>query len=218
MFDLAKVPGINVKEIKSLDNAKWAVQEFCKIKSMQPLWTLLHVPNISHELKDAINDLIYIFEQENPSVDKIKAVYKKLKLDNVPLNIILTDMNNYQIGFRAFVNSIEEAPIRPEWWDEMLDTINTLQSEIAFRQETTVRQKIVAFYIKKTAPQSSANPVPPVVVNTTASTTQNNISKISEAKNKIKSINMPNMFWQKLALDLLDEHPELADYFANLNI
>ena len=53
---------------------------------------------------------------------------------------------------------------------------------------------------------------------TTASTTQNNISKISEAKNKIKSINMPNMFWQKLALDLLDEHPELADYFANLNI
>lgn len=127
-------------------------------------------------------------------------------------------MNNYQIGFRAFVNSIEEAPIRPEWWDEMLDTINTLQSEIAFRQETTVRQKIVAFYIKKTAPQSSANPVPPVVVNTTASTTQNNISKISEAKNKIKSINMPNMFWQKLALDLLDEHPELADYFANLNI
>lgn len=29
---------------------------------------------------------------------------------------------------------------------------------------------------------------------------------------------MPNMFWQKLALDLLDEHPELADYFANLNI
>ena len=218
LFDLAKVPGINVKEIKSLDNAKWAVQEFCKIKSMQPLWTLLHVPNISHELKDAINDLIYIFEQENPSVDKIKAVYKKLKLDNVPLNIILTDMNNYQIGFRAFVNSIEEAPIRPEWWDEMLDTINTLQSEIAFRQETTVRQKIVAFYIKKTAPQSSANPVPPVVVNTTASTTQNNISKISEAKNKIKSINMPNMFWQKLALDLLDEHPELADYFANLNI
>ena len=218
LFDLAKVPGINVKEIKSLDNAKWAVQEFCKIKSMQPLWTLLHVPNISHELKDAINDLIYIFEQENPSVDKIKAVYKKLKLDNVPLNIILTDMNNYQIGFRAFVNSIEEAPIRPEWWDEMLDTINTLQSEIAFRQETTVRQKIVAFYIKKTAPQSSANPVPSVVVNTTASTTQNNISKISEAKNKIKSINMPNMFWQKLALDLLDEHPELADYFANLNI
>ena len=171
LFDLTKVPGINVKEIKSLDNAKWAVQEFCKIKSMQPLWTLLHVPNISHELKDAINDLIYIFEQENPSVDKIKAVYKKLKLDNVPLNIILTDMNNYQIGFRAFVNGIEEAPIRPEWWDEMLDTINTLQSEIAFRQETTVRQKIVAFYIKKTAPQSSANPVPPVVVNTTASTT-----------------------------------------------
>ena len=41
---------------------------------------------------------------------------------------------------------------------------------------------------------------------------------IADLKNKIKSINMPNMFWQKLAIDLLDEHPELADYFANLNI
>lgn len=220
LFDLAKVPGINVKEIKSLDNAKWAVQEFCKIKSKQPLWTLLHVSSISQELKDAIKDLIYIFEQENPSVDKIKIVYKRLKLDNVPLNIILTNMDNYQIGFKAFVNGIEEAPIKPEWWNEMLDAIDTLQSEIAFRQEATVRQKIVAFYIKKT--QQQVDPVTPVIpivpVPSDISTIPGNDLKISEAKSKIKSINMPNMFWQKLALDLLDEHPELADYFANLNI
>ena len=208
LFDLNKVPGINVKEIKSLENAKWAVQEFCKIKSKQPLWTLLHVPNINipQDQKDAIKDLIYIFEQENPSVDKIKAVYKKLKLDNVPLNIILTDVTNYQIGFNAFVNSIEEAPIKREWWKEMLEAIETLQSEIAFRQESTVRQKVVAFYIKKTTPQPqpAPNPAPS--------------TKMSEAKDKIKSINMPNMFWQKLVLDLLNDHPELADYFADLNI
>lgn len=219
LFDLMKVPGINVQEIKSLENAKWAVQEYCKTKIMQPLWTLLHVPTIPHEQKDAIKDLIYIFEQENPSVDKIKSVYKKLKLDNVPLNIILTNMASYQTGFRAFVNSIEEAPIKPEWWNEMLEAIDTLPSEIAFRKEADVRQKIVAFYIKKTTkppvvpPTTGPGPdTPPLPLVTPPS------SRMSEAKDKIKSINMPNMFWQKLALDLLNDHPELADFFADLNI
>lgn len=219
LFDLVNVSGINVKEIKSLENAKWAVQEYCKTKTKQPLWTLLHVPSISKDQKDAIKELIYIFEQENPSVDKIKSVYKKLKLDNVPLNIILTNMGNYQTGFRSFVNSIEEATIKPEWWNEMLEAIDTLPSEIAFRKEADVRQKIVAFYIKKTTKPvdvplgSDPNPtIPPTTSTPTAS------SRISEAKDKIKNINMPNMFWQKLALDLLNEHPELADYFADLNI
>lgn len=218
LFDLVKVPGINVKEIKSLENAKWAVQEYCKTKTLQPLWTLLHVPSIPMDQKDAIKDLIYIFEQENPSVEKIKSVYKKLKLDNVPLSIILTNMANYQTGFRAFVNSIEEAPIKPEWWNEMLEAIDTLPSEIAFRKESDVRQKIVAFYIKKTTkppvvPPTGPGPdIPPLPPVTPPS------SRMSEAKDKIKSINMPNMFWQKLALDLLNDHPELADYFADLNI
>lgn len=220
LFDLMKIPGINVKDIKSLENAKWAVQEYCKTKTMQPLWTLLHVPSIPQEQKDAIRELIYIFEQENPSVEKIKSVYKKLKLDHVPLNIILTNTANYQSGFIAFVNSIEEAPIKHEWWEEMLEAIDTLPSEIAFRKETDVRQKIVAFYIKKTTkppvipsnPTLKAAPPDPEPPETPVS------SRISEAKDKIKSINMPNMFWQKLALDILDNHPELADYFADLNI
>lgn len=221
LFDLAKVPGINVKEIKSLENAKWAVQEFCKMKSKQPLWTLLHVPTIPQDQKDAIKDLIYIFEQESPSVDKIKAVYKKLKLDNVQMCIILNDMANYQTGFRAFVNSIEEVTIKPEWWNQMLEAIDSLQSEVAFRQETTVRQKIVAFCINKIKQQTQ-----PIQVNTDTVHNPDPAPKpqptptlrLSEAKDKIKSINMPNMFWQKLALDLLNDHPELADYFADLNI
>lgn len=218
IFDLSRVPGINIKEIKSLENAKWAVQEFCKKKSMQPLWTLLHVSSISKDQKDAIKDLIYIFEQENPSVDKIKEVYNKLHLERVSLNIVLTNMANYQAGFRAFVNSIEEAPIKPEWWNEMLEAIDTLQAEIAFRQEATVRQKIVAFYIKKTTvlppPGPSTKPSTPPIIPAPKPTT----SRMTEAKDRIKSINMPNMFWQKLALDLLNDHPELADYFADLNI
>lgn len=234
LFDLHKVPGIHVKEIKSLDNAKWAVQEFCKKIAKQPLWTLLHLDNaiVTDDQKEAIRDLIYVFSQETPSVDKIKVTYKKLKLENTSLNIIFTNNDNYLNGFRAFIESIEEAEIKPEWWNEMLEAIDTLQAEIAFRQESQVRQKIVAFYLKKLKEQqggsgsgeggndgngsgsgegngsgngASTKPVP-------------HVNTIKQAKDKIKSINMPNMMWQRLALDLLGEHPDLADFFAKLNI
>lgn len=228
LFDLKKYPWCNVKEIKSLENAKWKVWEFCKIESQQPLWTLLYAPGISDEAKDALKDLIYIFEQENPSVDKIKSVYKKLKQDNVVMNILLTNIANYQAGFRVFVSSIEEAPITPALWQGMIEAIDTLQLEIALRQESTVRQKIVAYYVKWLKQQQNGN-------NggngngesgsgngsgngSSGSGTSSTQETIAKAKDKIKSINMPNMFWQKLALDLLNDHPELADYFADLNI
>lgn len=222
LFDLYKVPGINIKEIKSLNNAKWAVQEFCKKIAGQPLWTLLHLDDkqVTPDQKEAIGELISIFSQENPPVDKIKATDKKLKLDKVSLNIIFTDTSNYEKGFRAFVNSIEEAEIKPEWWDEMLDAIDTLQSEIAFRKESDVRQKIVAFYVNKIKPLKQPTPSIPPGPDTY---TQPPIppvpeDKVKKAKEKIKSINMPNMMWQRLALDLLSENPELADFFANLSI
>lgn len=221
LFDLHKVAGINVKEVKSLDNAKWAVQEFSKKIARQPLWTLLHLDNttVTVEQKEAIRDLIAIFSQETPSVDKIKTTYKRLKLESTSLNIIFTNNDNYQRGFRAFVNNIEEVEIRPEWWEEMLENIDTLQAEIAFRQESQVRQKIVAFYINKTKPAPTPptpEPAPSLPDKDSHATSSTN--KVKEAKDKIKSINMPNMMWQRLALDLLNERPELADFFAKLTI
>lgn len=223
LFDLHKVPDINVKEIKSLENAKWAVQEFSKKVAKQPLWTLLHLDknSISADQKEALQDLIYIFSQESPSVEKIKATYKKLKLDSTSLNIILTHVPNYETGFKAFVANISEAEIKPEWWEDMLDAIDTLQAEIAFRQESDVRQKIVAFYVNKLKEDNPSIPSSPdenPVIPTPPTPLTPPTNKIKEAKDKIKSINMPNMMWQRLALDLLSERPDLAEFFANLNI
>lgn len=196
------------------------MQEFCKIVTGQPLWTLLHLDNgtISEDQKEAIRDLIAVFSAESVSIDKIKATYKKLNADHVALNIIFTNTANYQNGFKAFVKSIEEAPIKLEWWDEMLEFINTLQLEIAFRQESQVRQKIVAFYIKKTAPVPSPVPTHQLGTDSQPTPTPTHPDKVKVAKDKIKSMNMPNMMWQRLALDLLNERPDLADFFANLSI
>ena len=222
LFDLHKVPGINVKEIKSLENAKWAVQEFCKSVSKQPLWTLLHLDKsvVSADQKEAIEDLIAIFSQESPSVDKIKTTYKKLKLDSTSLNIIFTNTSNYQNGFKAFVNGIEEikGKFKPEWWEEMLEAVDTLQSEIAFRKETDVRQRIVAFVFNKYVVPTPPPAGPESVVSEPPMPPTSHIDLVKEAKNKIKSINMPNMMWQRLVLDLLQERPDLAEFFANLSL
>lgn len=222
LFDLHKVTGINVKEIKSLENAKWAVQEFCKSVSKQPLWTLLHLDKsvVSADQKEAIEDLIAIFSQESPSVDKIKTTYKKLKLDSTSLNIIFTNTSNYQTGFKAFVNGIEEikGKFKPEWWEEMLEAVDTLQSEIAFRKETDVRQRIVAFVFNKYVVPTPPPAGPESVVSEPPMPPTSHIDLVKEAKNKIKSINMPNMMWQRLVLDLLQERPDLAEFFANLSL
>lgn len=231
LFDLAKMPGVKASEIKSLDNAKWYVQEYCKKEVKQPLWTLLHNSNINDDLKQAIKEIIQLFEMETPSVEKIKAIYKTLSLSRMELNMILTKSENYGKGFIEFVSSIEEAEIKKEWWNEMLDAINTLQSEIAFRKEYDVRQKIVQFYINKIR-KTNSNPPGGDQGSTSNGGNNNggysvpntggdsahepNEDEIKQAKDKIKSINMPNMMWQRLALDLLDGHPELAEYFINV--
>lgn len=222
IFDLAKLENVKVSEIKSLDNVKWYVQEFCKIKAKFPLWTLLYLPGISQNISDAIKGIITLFESENATVDKIKSLYQLLKLNRMDLNLTLTNESNYAKGFYAFVDSIKEAKIEKAWWKDMLAKVNELPSEVAFRKETDVRQKIVEFYINKIKPTTPATPVVPStpgnpnVPPTPAPQPSSSEDEVAEAKNKIKSMNMPNLFWQKIALELIEQYPEVAEYFNRI--
>lgn len=215
IFDLAKMEGVKASEIKSLANVKWYVQEFCKRKAKYPLWTLKFLPSISNNIKEIIEGIISLFETENPSIEKIKSIYKSISLNKMDLNLTLTSENNYNKGFIAFVESIEEAPIKKEWWNDMLAKVNELPSEIAFRKETDVRQTIVKFYIEKMTPNPQPNPHPGPQPNPQPNP-QKAVDTVLEAKNKVKSLNMPNMLWQKIALELIDTYPEIAEYFKRI--
>ena len=222
IFDLAKLENVKVSEIKSLDNVKWYVQEFCKIKAKFPLWTLLYLSGISQNISDSIKGIITLFESENATVDKIKSLYQLLKLNQMDLNLTLTNESNYAKGFYAFVDSIKEAKIEKAWWNDMLAKVNELPSEVAFRKETDVRQKIVEFYINKIKPTTPATPSTPSTPNTPdvtptpAPQVPSNEDEVAEAKSKIKSMNMPNVFWQKIALELVEQYPEVAEYFNRI--
>ena len=63
-FDLGHTIKAKLDDVKSLDNAKWYIQEFCKLYAKQPLWTLIHIPGLSEDLRNAIQSLIAIFAQE----------------------------------------------------------------------------------------------------------------------------------------------------------
>lgn len=213
LFELAKVNSVNTKEIKSLANAKWGIEEFCKKVSKYPLWTLAHKPGISADLKEAVLRIIELFSVENPSVDKIKAIYKTLESNRIELSTLLTRPSHYEAGFRSFVDSIEEVKIQPEWWDEMMEEVNTLPSEIAFRKEPDVRQKIVSFYIRKIQPEPKPqkddnDPNKPIQPGNTAA------DYVKEARDKVKTTNMPNMMWQQVMLELINEYPNVAEFIG----
>lgn len=222
LFDLAKLAGVKISEIKSLDNVKWYIQEYCKQKVKQPLWVLKYIPEISIDLKDAVEKIVDLFAQENPSIDKIKSIYKILTYNKVDLNILLTTVDNYTSGFASFVKTVQD--VRSEWWQEMLDAIDTLPSEIAFRKEADVKEKILKFIITKMeGGNNSGDNIGSIINSNNTDNKSINITgtptpaeSVANAKAKIKSINMPNMMWQKLALEMLDAHPELAMFFLNI--
>lgn len=223
IFDLNKMDGVNASEIKSLDNVKWYVQEFSKKKAGYPLWTLLYLPEVSEGNKNAIKKMIALFDNDSPSVDKIKELYKLLNLNHMELNLILTNKENYKKGFSAFVESIKEAKIKTEWWSDMLAAVNKLPSEIAFRKESDVRQKIVEFYIMKMNENNSesnnsgnSGGSQQSGGNGPDKTKKTNETSIASAKEKVKGLTLPNMLWQKIALELIDSYPEISEYFNRM--
>ena len=122
--------------------------------------------------------------------------------------------SNYENGFKNFVDTIEEAEIKSEWWDEMMKELDTMPSEIAFRRMEDVRQRIVAFSIRKNKVIAAANET---TVETPVSPTPKasvEPSLVDKAKSSVKKANMPNMFWQQMLLELIDEHPVVSEYLS----
>lgn len=228
-FDLGHTIKAKQDDVKSLDNAKWYIQEFCKQYAKQPLWTLTHIPGLSKDLKNAIQSLIAIFAQEAPSVEKIKTIYRDIKNNHVELLILITNVDNYEKGFVNFVDSIEDIKIEKAWWREMLEKLSQLPSEIAFRKESDVEKAIYQFYIRKTSDNGglsgedggdrSNSGGGNSYGNDGGSNGENKTSRtdiIKQAKEKIKTTNMPNTMWQMAILNLLEQYPETAEFFNRL--
>ena len=220
IFLLSNVKGVSLSDLKSLNYAKWSITEFCKQKAKYPLWSLLYCGKIKEKesCAQAIKDLINLFNQDSYSLDKIKSLYHEIKeVGSVDLFKLCTSSANYQEGFKNFIEGIKDVDLQPEWWDELEEELGHLQSEIAFRREEDVRSAVMSFYInkiKKPEPMPfsggmAAEPEPaPAPV-------QAKPDDIKKAKTLVREQTMPSMMWQKVILDLIEEHPEVSQFLIS---
>ena len=223
VFCLQDVKGVNMADLKSLRYANWAITEFCKQIAKYPLWSLLYCSAIKEksECAKALNDLIYLFSQDSYTLQKIKELYNEINGEKIDLYKLLAKQSNYREGFVNFINGINNVDIKDEWWDELEEELGHLQSEIAFRKREDVKDCVNAFYIQKIKEQSKPSggdvqsdkgtdsdivSEPLVTVAKAAPDT------IKQAKNCVKSQTMPSMMWQKVVLDLIEEHPEVSEF------
>lgn len=224
VFCLQNIKEINMADLKSLRYANWAITEFCKQIAKYPLWSLLYCSAIKEkpECEKALNDLIYLFSQDSYTLQKIKELYNEIKGEQIDLYKLLAKQSNYREGFINFINSINNVDIKEEWWDELEEELSHLQSEIAFRKREDVKDCVNAFYIQKIKEESRPSEVKPQISNgitvpdMVAEPSVNVVKAapdtIKQAKNCVKSQTMPSMMWQKVVLDLIEEHPEVSEF------
>lgn len=216
VFNLSKVEGVSISDLKSLTYAKWCITEFCKQIAKYPLWSLLYCNKIKEKenCKKAISDLISLFNQDSYPLPKIKELLGEIKNDQIDLYVLLTDSKNYREGFTNFINEIEKVKLKSEWWDELEEKLSHLQSEIAFRREEDVKSCVMSFYIDKINPKPDGEeegnegiPEPPK-----SPIPENDIRM---AKNLVREQNMPSMMWKKFVLEIIEEHPEISQFISN---
>lgn len=213
IFNLSVVKGVSISDLKSLNYAKWSITQFCKEIAKYPLWSLLYCEKIKEKeaCAEAIKDLINLFNQDSYSLDKIKSLYHKIKeAGQVDLYKLCTNSANYQEGFKNFINNIKEVELQPEWWGELEEALSHLQSEIAFRREDDVKSCVMSFYINKIK-KPEPIPEPPTTKPTLTPVIPNN-DVIKKAKTLVREQTISSMLWQKVVLDMIDEHPEVSQF------
>ena len=238
VFNLSAVKGVSMADLKSLIYAKWCITEFCKQIAKYPLWSLLYCDKMKdkEECKKSVSDLIYLFNQDSYSLQKIKELHREFNANQIDLFKVLTAPANYKEGFDKFIASIEGVDIKPEWWEELEEELSHLQSEIAFRREEDVKSCVMKFYIEKItavikpnddggenggnggyAPSDNTSPT---IVNdgenggVVSRKPAVDEETIKKAKNLVKGQTMPSMMWQKVVLDMIESRPEISDFIV----
>ena len=235
LYDVFQLQFIkDIPEVKSLSNVRWGINEFCMQKSKYPLWVLTYCDNINESRSAIIKLLIEVLEaDQNPDIAKIKNLYRLINGEKMDIAQLVSNPNNYENGFLNFINSMKNVKIQRDWWNELVDEISHLQSEVAFRKESDVRECVLNFYIAKVDAQKPAQPARPATSDTSDSTAPANpadapvtpapepVKKpvdqdtVKKAKNLVKEANMPGVLWQKVVLDIIEANPEVAEFVTN---
>lgn len=223
VFNLSTVKGVSMADLKSLTYAKWSITEFCKQVAQYPLWSLLYCESVQERphCRQCVEDLIDLFKQDSFALPKVKALLKEMREGQIDLYKLVTKPINYQEGFWKFIAGIDDVEIKDEWHAELEEELSHMQSEIAFRREEDVRSRVLSFYINKikatTQPGGNGGYAPaPDNPGKVADPLQQKSAidpdSVRKAKAIVREQTMPSLLWQKVVLDLIEEHPEVSAF------
>lgn len=229
VFNLSIVKGVSMDDLKSLTYAKWCITEFCKQIAKYPLWSLLYCDKIKEKenCKKTIKNLINLLNQDSYSLPKIKELKRDIKKEQIDLYKLLTCEANYKEGFDKFILLIEDADIEPDWMDELYEELSYLQSDVAFRREEDIRSCVYKFCNDKRKEKKedyqddsnndNGNKDNSTIDNKPQDTTvpKTNEEMVKQAKNLVKGQTMPSMMWQKVVLDMIENHPEVSSFIID---
>lgn len=106
-FKLDRLPGYS--DVSSLTDARWAMTHEYSASVGYPLWSLKYVPECSDENRELIDGIIKVITDsesvKNPQL--MSKVAEGLK-NNIDLgNLLLESANNFEIGFKKYVMTLE---------------------------------------------------------------------------------------------------------------
>ncbi|MBO8152008.1 MAG: hypothetical protein H0Z30_05895 [Candidatus Marinimicrobia bacterium] len=139
-----------LKEVKSLNDARWKVREWIKKQSF-PIWVFKFIENINENTAKAIDAIFELVQ----SIDR-ELTYEKIMdylnaIEDVRYDLdILIDQENPKELFKKWLKSIEGVEILPEDIEEIIDYIKrNMQEEVASWTEDKVREKVKDWYRMK---------------------------------------------------------------------
>jgi len=224
IFDLNNVP--EVPELTSIKNVRWGIAYYCKHKAKYPLWSLKYSESSSDALSKVIDLLVDMVQKDDTTTDQIKKVNKAIQEQEFDLQKLLLTPNAFEIGFKNYINKIEPTIVENNWWEDLLNNLSQMPSEIGFWKETDVENRVLRFVNEKNRPQPPKTENENIVSDIIETyKTKENVSsetakvdkpvvpqeKINTVRNRITQANLPTPALKWVLVQVLDNFPETAD-------
>lgn len=140
----------SLTSVKFLMNGKYIIS-FAKY----PLWSLLY-SDIDTKYKDKFKSLFRIISSAESKIDDIAKALKDVKSDMFQLSLIASKQENYEIGFKNYIQNLEEGERALEQFDEFLDFLSSnLQGERSEWTQDNVEKNLLRWILRKNASRSS---------------------------------------------------------------
>lgn len=140
----------SLTSVKFLMNGKF-VTSFAKY----PIWSLLYT-DVDSKHREKFKSIIRIISSAESKIDDIAKALKDVKSDLFQLSLIASKQENYEIGFKNFIESLEEGSKAINEYSSFLDFLSSnLQGERSEWTQDNVEKNLLRWVLRKNAAKSN---------------------------------------------------------------